>query len=131
MADRGQSADAARLGLRMQRRDVKNEGSAPSTPAIADETNCTDLPIALHKADRQIAELILQSFLDTRLAGKGHCLTTGQVLQKLAPGVANHHSDLFKSLLKQMCELSKGTHPSEPSIWTLRREFWPSVTDTK
>ena len=41
------------------------------------------------------------------VAGSGHSLTTGQVLEKLAVNIASHHNDLFKSLLKQMCVLTK------------------------
>jgi len=69
--------------------------------------------------------MILESFLDPKFAGSSHSLTTGQVLEHLARRVADHHSDLFKSLLKQLCQLSKPAHPSQPGIWTLRAEFWP------
>mmetsp|Transcript_50242 Transcript_50242/g.155276 ORF Transcript_50242/g.155276 Transcript_50242/m.155276 type:complete len:436 (-) Transcript_50242:194-1501(-) len=108
----------------------KSTATGPESPeraalALADDGSRPGLPTELHASDRKIAELILSAFLDRRLGGRDHCLTTGQVLQKLASGVAAHHSDLFKSLLKQMCELSKPSHPGEPGIWTLRREFWP------
>jgi len=98
---------------------------APGTPPVAAERRSVGLPTELLQSDRKIGEMILEAFLDPKLAGQGHSLTTGQVVQHLAQGVAAHHSDLFKELLKQMCELSKASHPSQPGVWTLRTEFWP------
>jgi len=109
-----QSQDAARLGLQV-----------PALAAISDEASCVGLPCELLDSDRTIAEAILSKFLDKKVAGEQHCLTTGQVLQLLAVDVAAHHTDLFKSLLKQMCELTKSDHQSRPSFWALRHEFWP------
>jgi len=89
------------------------------------EGDCVGLPIELHDSDRQIAEQILSTFLDPKLAGIEHSLTTGQVLDQLAPQIAQHHADLFKSLLKQLCVHSKPSRPGHPAIWTLKPEFCP------
>lgn len=109
--------------------------SAPSdrspTTGQASETKMSLLPIELMKSDRLLAEAILKAFLDGKVAGKERTLTTGQVLQLLAGEVASHHADLFKSLLKQMCILNKSDHPSRPSCWTLRQEFWPKFDQVK
>eukprot|EP00438_Fugacium_kawagutii_P024094 Skav214959 [mRNA] locus=scaffold264:80550:81815:- [translate_table: standard] len=78
----------------------------------------------LFDSDRRIAEDILRAFLDKKLAGPDHRLTTGQVLEKLAVHVAAHHNDLFKTLLKQMCTLTKSKQRNVPGYWTLREEFW-------
>lgn len=77
----------------------------------------------LFDSDRRIAEDILRVFLDKKLA-PNHRLTTGQVLEKLAVHVATHHNELFKTLLKQMCTLTKSTSQNAPGHWTLREEFW-------
>lgn len=85
----------------------------------------TDASFAeLFDSDRRIAEDILRAFLDKKLAGPSHRLTTGQVLEKLAVHVAAHHNDLFKTLLKQMCTLTKASEKNLPGYWTLREEFW-------
>ena len=78
----------------------------------------------LHDSDRCIAEDILRVFLDKKLA-PNHRLTTGQVLEKLAVHVAVHHTELFKTLLKQMCILTKSAERNVPGHWTLREEFRP------
>ena len=78
----------------------------------------------LFESDRRIAEDILRAFLDKKLAGPDHRLTTGQVLEKLAVHVAAHHNDLFKTLLKQMCSLTKSAQKNVPGYWTLKEEFW-------
>lgn len=125
-----QSDEAAKLGIvraAAQGGASQEPGAAlVSLPAL--EGDCVGLPIELHKSDRLIAETILGAFLNPKLAGKGHCLTTGQVLEHLASGIAAHHTDLFKSLLKQMCDLTKPTHPSQPGVWTLRPDFWPGAS---
>lgn len=113
-----QSGDAVRLGL------VTRDDKAKAMPALA-EADYLGTPLELHESDKRIAEAILHAFLNPKLASEGYSLTTGQVLQYLSNGVAAHHTDLFKSLLKQMCVLTKSLHPSEPSTWTLRKEFWP------
>lgn len=77
--------------------------------------------------DKKIAEAILQVFRDPKLAGARRRLTTGDVLRHLAGRVANHHSDLFKSLLHQLCDFAKPILPDEPGVWTLRPEFWPEA----
>mmetsp|Transcript_9094 Transcript_9094/g.20220 ORF Transcript_9094/g.20220 Transcript_9094/m.20220 type:complete len:1279 (-) Transcript_9094:62-3898(-) len=98
-----------------------SQGSASSQPEAA----AASLAIPeLHASDRKIAELILRSFLD-KAAGAGHTLTTGQVLSGLAHEVAPHHRDLFKSLLRQMCTLTKPDALGRPGYWTLREELWP------
>merc|ERR1712232_796364 len=79
----------------------------------------------LHPADRSIAESILRAFLDPKLAGRERSLTTPAVMQNLAKHVADHRADVFKAMLKEMCELSKPASPGQPGKWTLRREFWP------
>jgi DNA excision repair protein ERCC-6 len=109
------------------RSTVKDNGQGAMVPiSRSDERqDLPGLPTELHESDRKIAEFILQTFLDKKLAGKEHCLTTDQVLRYLASQVAAHHSDLFKALLKQLCELSKSGHIKKPSVWTLRREYWP------
>ena len=86
------------------------EPSEPSEPSLFD-------------SDRRIAEDILRAFLDKKLA-PDHRLTTGQVLEKLAVQVAAHHNDLFKTLLKQMCILTKSSQKNVPGYWTLKEEFW-------
>lgn len=106
-----QADDAARLRLR-------------PPPLAAAEAEAA-APAELHEADRRVAELILRTFLEPRLAGRECRLTTGQVVQSLGCQVAAHHSDLFKSLLKQMCELSRPSHQGQPGTWTLRPEFRP------
>jgi len=116
-----QSEDATKLGLRQNQANASSSSSSGATANAA-----LDLPIELHESDRKIAEVILSSFFDPKLAGTNRSLTTGQVLEHLASNVAPHHADLFKALLRQMCELTKPTHPAEPGIWTLRREFWPA-----
>jgi len=97
---------------------------------LEDDTvsGATPLPEVLHDADRRIAEAILRAFLDPALAGNEHSLSTGQVLQHLAKGIASHHSDLFKSMLREMCEFSKPPHEGGPGIWRLRPEFRPPLT---
>jgi len=137
-----QSDEAARLGVsQLQRRlgaspasgvkrepgeggadDSREAGTAADAALRGDHVG---LPTELHSSDRAIAETILGAFLDPKLAGKDHCLTTGQVLQHLAPEIAPHHSDLFKSLLKSMCDLSRPKHPSQPGVWKLRPEYKP------
>eukprot|EP00930_Biecheleria_cincta_P036670 TRINITY_DN25134_c0_g2_i1.p1 TRINITY_DN25134_c0_g2~~TRINITY_DN25134_c0_g2_i1.p1 ORF type:complete len:1346 (-),score=317.31 TRINITY_DN25134_c0_g2_i1:85-3675(-) len=97
----------------------------PDIPAAAAEANCVGTPLELLDSDRKLAEDILRAFLDKKIAGTGHSLTSGQVLEVLAVNVAAHHNDLFKTLLKQMCVLHKAAHPKEPGYWTLREEFWP------
>lgn len=107
-----QAEEAARLGPR---------GAKPEEAMVM-----PDDAVELHASDRMIGESILTAFLDKRLAGSAHCLTTGQVLQHLASEIAAHHSDLFKTMLKQMCVLTKPSHPGQPGVWTLRQEFWPA-----
>jgi len=108
-----QADDAARMRI---------TGGSSISEAIPDNVG---LPIELHESDRKIAEMILEAFLDPKFAGPKHSLTTGQVLQHLAQNVADHHSDLFKSLLKQLCKLNKPNQSSQPGLWTLRQEYWP------
>jgi len=109
-------------------RSTVKDNSQSATAAIErldERQDLPGLPTELHASDRRIAEFILQTFLDKKLAGKERSLTTDQVLRYLASQVAAHHSDLFKTLLKQLCELSKSGHIKKPGVWTLRREFWP------
>ncbi|CAJ1353777.1 unnamed protein product [Effrenium voratum] len=96
----------------------------PEIPAVAQQSKCVGLPLELFDSDRHIAEDILKAFLDKKLAGPGRSLTTGQVLERLAANIAAHHNDLFKSLLKQMCVLTK-PQKNTPGYWTLKEEFWP------
>eukprot|EP00931_Biecheleriopsis_adriatica_P024320 TRINITY_DN15189_c0_g1_i1.p1 TRINITY_DN15189_c0_g1~~TRINITY_DN15189_c0_g1_i1.p1 ORF type:complete len:1332 (+),score=353.69 TRINITY_DN15189_c0_g1_i1:25-4020(+) len=127
-----QSALANRSSPRLSLSDVQTPlTSVPEIPEAAEKSNCVGLPIELLDSDRLIAEEILKAFLDKKLAGKEHRLTTGQVLQVLGVNIAAHHNDLFKSLLKQMCELSKSSRPGQPGYWTLRQEFWPSKREPK
>jgi len=112
-----QAEDAARMHI----------VSSANNPVPGD----VGLPIELHESDRNIAEMILEAFLDPKFAGPKHSLTTGEVLQHLAQRVANHHSDLFKSLLKQICQLNKASHPSQPGVWVLRPEFRPMKEERK
>merc|ERR1712228_896012 len=119
MAQEGQSADAARLGLRASSASGGCTSAAKEEPdADTADALDSDLQIALHDADYPIAEMILTTFLDPKLGGANHSLTTGEVLQHLAGKVAAHHTDLFKSMLKQMCELTKPSNPADPGIWT-------------
>jgi len=141
-----QATHARRLGIPAvsalkQPPVVKSESSGapetpgtpcPGTPATADSS--VGLAIELHESDRRIAASILSAFLEPQLAGPQHRLTTGEVLEHLASRVPAHHGDLFKTLLKQMCELSKPAWSGEnsfskqsngPGVWSLRREFWP------
>jgi len=128
-----QADEASRLGLNARAAtsrgatgSLKAEpGEGESAAPSAIEGDAVGLPIELHASDKQIAQAILTVFLDPKLAGKEYRLTTGQVLEHLAKGIAPHHMELFKTLLKQMCVLAKGTHPSEPGCWSLRPEFWP------
>lgn len=131
-----QSAEAKRLGVVAALTDGKPGSGAKQEAgaalAIADKAadgevaeGAVGLPTELHKSDRAIAESILGVFLNPKLAGKTFSLTTGQVLDHLASGIAPHHTELFKSLLKQMCELTRPTHPSQPGVWILRPEFRP------
>ncbi|CAE7865344.1 CSB [Symbiodinium microadriaticum] len=106
-------------------REPPPSGTAPEVPKVAEESNCAGLPLELFDSDRSIAEDILKVFQDKSVAGSGHSLTTGQVLEKLAVNIASHHNDLFKSLLKQMCVLTKSQTKNSPGYWTLRKEFWP------
>nr|QDO16447.1 DNA excision repair protein ERCC-6 [Crypthecodinium cohnii]USW07847.1 DNA excision repair protein ERCC-6 [Crypthecodinium cohnii] len=143
--DVSQSDEASKRGVSQLRLDA-NLGLTPDAPATprpersadaglseADlaqiEGDCVGLPIELHSSDRQIAERILSTFLDPKLAGIEHSLTTGQVLDQLAPQIAQHHADLFKSLLKQLCVHSKPSRPGQPAIWTLKPEFWPKKSE--
>lgn len=132
-----QAEEATRMGLSrstpssgsshsagVKREEGHGEGTL-AIPAVAIETDCAGLPIELHASDKMIAEAILLAFWDKKLAGSNHCLTTGQVLQHLAHGIADHHRDLFKAMLKQMCVLTKPSHPGQPGVWTLHKEFWP------
>lgn len=124
MADSRHSTQAARGSLVAGGdKSVKAEQAPEAGQALP--ASDVGLPTELHATDRKIAEMILTAFLNKKLAGQQCSLTTGQVLQHLAGAVAAHHNDLFKSLLKQMCELSKPRHAGQPGIWTLRREFWP------
>lgn len=131
-----QSDEASRLGLAKGAKNGGGEGggvkkeahresgvAVSSNPAL--EGSHVGLATELLDSDRKVAETILHAFLDPKLAGRERRLTTGQVLQHLASGIAAHHTDLFKSLLKQMCELSKPARPNQPGVWTLRKEFWP------
>jgi DNA excision repair protein ERCC-6 len=130
MAQQGtvsQAQHADRLGLRMPAASDRS----PMTGQASQKEMALSLPIELMKSDRLLAEAILKVFLDVKVAGKGRTLTTGQVLQLLAGDVAAHHADLFKSLLKQMCVLTKSDHPSRPSCWTLRQDFWPKTDQVK
>jgi len=116
----------APLGVKKEAADDSQADGMSQAALAAIEGDCVGLPIELHASDRAIAETILRAFLDPKLAGKEHSLTTGQVIDEVASDVAAHHQDLFRSLLKQMCELCRPTHPSQPGIWKLRPEFWPS-----
>lgn len=82
-------------------------------------------PVMVHGSEREIATMILNTFLDIDLAGPRHCLTTGQVLEHLGPQVPPKQRDLFKTCLQQVCTLSQATRRSEPGVWSLRLNFWP------
>eukprot|EP00927_Polykrikos_kofoidii_P006006 TRINITY_DN12425_c0_g1_i3.p1 TRINITY_DN12425_c0_g1~~TRINITY_DN12425_c0_g1_i3.p1 ORF type:complete len:1451 (-),score=306.87 TRINITY_DN12425_c0_g1_i3:349-4701(-) len=103
---------------------------AKKSKPLAPDKNKATAPIAvedeLHESDKKIAEMILKTFLDPKIAGWEHNLSTGAVLEKLGTQIAPHHGDLFKTLLKQMCNLSKSPAPGQPGTWTLRKEFWPA-----
>lgn len=84
----------------------------------------------LPRLEQSIAEVLLRFFLDPKLAGTKHRLTTGQVMEHVGPAipVANRH--LFKALLMDMCFLTKPSRPDQPGVWTLRSEFWPQSLKT-
>lgn len=127
-------------GLKAVKRDVVEPPRAPSADILEGLKQLAQLradpavPGAavgkgeLLKSDKGIAEQILNAFLDPKAVRQGHALSTGQVLQLLARGVAAHHVDTFKSLLKEMCTLSKAEQLGQESVWTLKKEFRSSRT---
>jgi len=76
--------------------------------------------------ERKLATAILRTFLSTRLAGPEHRLTTEQVMGRLVREVEPATRNLFKSLLMEVCTLAKSK--SDPSTWTLRKEFIRSIS---
>jgi DNA excision repair protein ERCC-6 len=99
---------------------------AESTESFPEEEADTAAPKEeLHESDQQIAKMILASFLNSKLAGSDHKMSTDQVLNHLAGNIAVHHQDVFKSLLKELCVFSKAVQPGESGTWSLRPELWP------
>jgi len=124
-----QADDARRLGIQVVQSRGDQSGGASAIKreeGLPEEDNPTEFQEELHESDKQIAKMILASFLNPKLAGYDRKLTTDQVLKYLACNVAGHHQDVFKSLLKEMCELSKPPHRGQTGTWTLRQEFWPA-----
>nr|QDO16230.1 DNA excision repair protein ERCC-6 [Lingulodinium polyedra] len=74
---------------------------------------------------RSVAEAILRAFLNPDIAGPDHCLSTEQVLQHVAAGYGAERRDIFKSLLKRLCKLSKPKENSAIGTWSLRDDYWP------
>merc|ERR1711964_629922 len=85
---------------------------------------CTSLDVELMPSDQRLAYQMLQYFLDVAATGRNHAATTGMVLKDLSGRVADHNGSLFRSLLHTLCTLRKSDRPHEPSVWTLRPEFW-------
>jgi len=105
-------------------KDVSAEHCEGSLEGAREQESEYGVHRELNQSDVIVAKTILGAFLDESLAGKRHCLTTGQVVQLLGPQIAAHHHDLFKELLKMMCQLSKPSRAGEPGVWFLRRKFW-------
>lgn len=120
-----QSEEAARF-LSATVPKPKQEDKRQEEPVLDAATVEALLDKELHESDRRIAEMILHAFMDVKIAGSGHCLTTNEVLEYLACDIAPHHNDLFKSLLREMCVLSKPAQPGQPGVWSLRPEYWPA-----
>jgi len=118
-----QSEEAARF---LNPAASKQEEKKEDEPVLDAATVEALLDKELHESDRRIAEMILHAFMDVKIAGGGHRLTTNEVLEYLACDIAPHHNDLFKSLLKEMCVLSKPAQPGQPGVWSLRPEYWPA-----
>eukprot|EP00929_Paragymnodinium_shiwhaense_P012858 TRINITY_DN120743_c0_g1_i1.p1 TRINITY_DN120743_c0_g1~~TRINITY_DN120743_c0_g1_i1.p1 ORF type:complete len:1416 (+),score=301.71 TRINITY_DN120743_c0_g1_i1:77-4324(+) len=127
-----QSEEATRVlqqqGFLTPTTTMKQEGGREGAGAVlSDGAMEALLDQELHESDKGIAEMILHVFLDPVIAGSAHCLTTSQVLEYLSSEIAPHHNDLFKSLLKQLCEFSKPQRAGESGTWTLRQEYWPGA----
>jgi len=74
-----------------------------------------------HAGDQKIAESILAYFLDkTKCPYRRAC--TGSVLDHFNPRIPNHSKGLFKSLLKQMCNLER-PGDAQPGYWNLKEEY--------
>lgn len=78
----------------------------------------------LSKAEQEIAAVILRAFLNPALSGEEHILSTGGVLEHVAPGVPALQKDRLKKLLNEVCVFRKPQDRS-PGVWTLREAYWP------
>ena len=78
-------------------------------------------------SDHRIAERILRVFLDPKIAGSEHALTTGDVMRYLAVDVSGKNADLFKAILKSICAFSKPSTSIQPGVWTLLPKLRPEA----
>lgn len=122
-----QAASAARLGIQaVQARSGQHGHGMKSEPDATDEEGTApEFVEELMDSDRKVAKMILTAFLNPKLAGYDHKLSTDDVLRYLSKNIAPHHQDLFKNSLKEMCEFSSSIRRGQPGTWTLRYDFWP------
>lgn len=114
------NAGAGPLAITSGPSPTKTETPSPSLPAKKEENGIEYAQEReLQEADQKIAEKVLAFFLNQ----PGNFATTGRVLEALTSNIAQHHKDLFKSVLCELCEMRKGARESDPSIWVLRAAF--------
>jgi len=80
--------------------------------------------VPLSAGEQDVVEAILRAFLNPDLSGDRHLLSTGGVLEHVAPRIHFQQAHRLKYFLSELCIFSR-TGDGAPGVWSLRQAFWP------
>ncbi|PHJ26124.1 swi2 snf2-containing protein rad26 [Cystoisospora suis] len=110
--------------------DTGLDGGGGRNSRDASHTNAAKGEVHVSFEDKQMASDLLHFFLSHKHSN--YAVTTGEVLEAFAPRVPTFRRKIFRSLLKELCDMVKGEETTQtPSLWILKESFRPDVEDSK